>query len=333
MKILVLIDAETMFEKDPEFMGVDIEVCESMEYHTISALRELKHEVLFRSFGPDPLESVKYIMEQNVDLVFNLTEHYNGDRKQDANIAGLLELLRIPFTGSGAEGLLLCRDKITSKRLLGYHKIRLPHFFSASKGSLSIPKRIHYPIMVKPAQEDGSDGISLASIVRDRDELITRIKMIHERMDQDALCEEYIEGREIYVGITGNERLTAYPAREIKFGKTGEGGPEIATAKVKSDESYRNKWNITYEHAGLPPNLEKLVARTSKRIYRILQIRDYGRIDLRLTSAGEVVFIEANPNPNVSMGDDLAEAAEKAGTNHVGLIDRIIKLAMQRYRV
>lgn len=332
MKILALIDAETTFEKDPEFKGLNQEVRDSMEFHVISALRELNHEVLFRTFGPEPLESVKHIIEQKADLVFNLTEHYGGDRKQDANIAGLLELLKIPFTGSGAEGLLLCRDKITSKRLLGYHKIRLPHFFSAPKGSLTIPRHIHYPIMVKPAQEDGSDGISLASIVKDKDELIARIKMIHERMGQEALCEEFIEGREIYVGITGNDRLTAYPAREIKFGKTGEGGPEIATAKVKTDENYRNKWNITYDHADLPPALEKLAARTSKRIYRILQIRDYGRIDLRLTTEGEVVFIEANPNPNLARDDDLAEAAEKAGINHVALIDRIIKLAMQRYR-
>lgn len=332
MRIVALIDVETVIPEDPEFKGKNGTVRSTMEYHIISSIRALEHEVIIQTFGPDPLDSIRAVMETKPDLVFNLTEHYKGNRRQDANIAGLLELLDIPFTGTGAEGLLLCRDKVTAKRLLGYHRIRLPHFFSVPVGVFKIPKRLYYPLMVKPALEDGSDGISLASIVRDADELKTRITMIHERMKQPALCEEYIEGREIYVGLTGNDRLTAYPAREIRFGKTDEGGPQIATAKVKWDEEYRKKWAIEYVNAELPPNLERLVARVSKRIYRVLQIRDYGRIDLRLTATGEVVFIEANPNPNLASDEDLAEAALKMGIDHPTLIDRIIKLAMQRYR-
>ena len=332
MKIVVLIDQETIFADDPAFSGTSVEVRESMEFHIITAIRELKHEVVIQPFGPDPLVSIRAVMDHKPDMVFNLTEHFRGNRRQDANIAGLMELMDIPFTGTGAEGLLLCRDKVTSKRLLGYHRIRLPQFFSVPQNNVKLPKRLPFPMMVKPALEDGSDGISLASIVRDVDELKTRIKMIHERMNQPALCEEYIEGRELYVGITGNERLTAYPAREIRFGKTEEGGPQIATARVKWDEAYRKKWAIEYVHADLSPSQEQMVARVSKRIYRALQILDYGRIDLRLTASGEVVFIEANPNPNLSEGEDLAEAAEKAGVDHNTLIDRIIKLALQRYR-
>jgi len=332
MKIVVLIDLETVAAEDPEFKGKNVTVRNTMEYHIINSIRSLEHETIIQTFGPDPLESIRAVMEIKPDLVFNLTEHFKGNRRQDANIAGLLELLDIPFTGSGAEGLLLCRDKVTAKRLLGYHRIRLPHFFSVPMGAFKIPKRLYYPLMVKPALEDGSDGISLASIVRDAEELKTRITMIHDRMNQPALCEEYIEGREIYVGLTGNERLNAYPAREIRFGKTEDGGPQIATAKVKWDEEYRKKWAIEYVHADLPPNLERLVARASKRIYRVLQIRDYGRIDLRLTASGEVVFIEANPNPNLAQDEDLAEAAKKVGVDHPALIDRIIKMALQRYR-
>jgi D-alanine-D-alanine ligase len=332
MKIIVLIDAETVFPDDPEFTGAHEQVRAGMEFHIIKALRESNHEISILPFGPDPLESVRAIVAGKPDLVFNLTEHFRGNRRQDANIAGLLELMDIPFTGTGAEGLLLCRDKVTAKRLLGYHKIRLPHFFSVPPGSGKIPPRPHFPLIVKPALEDGSDGISLASIVRDVEELNTRIKMIHERMSQPALCEEYIEGREIYVGITGNERLTAYPAREIRFGKTAEGGPQIATAKVKVDEEYRKKWEIAYQHADLPPHLERLVGRVSKRIYRILQIRDYGRIDLRMTATGEIVFLEANPNPNLARDEDLAEAAHQIGIDHPALIDRILKMAQQRYR-
>ncbi len=332
MKLVVLIDQETVFAEDPDFTGSHPDVVATMEFHIIRSIRSLGHDTIILPFGPDPLATARALLDHRPDLVFNLTEHYKGNRRLDAHIAGLLELLDIPFTGSGAEGLLLCRDKITAKRLLGYHRIRLPHFFSVPQNSSKIPARLHFPMMVKPALEDGSDGISLASIVRDADELKTRIAMIHERMNQPALCEEYIEGREIYVGITGNDRLTAYPAREIRFGKTEDGGPQIATRKVKWDEEYRKKWAIEYVHADLPAPLERLVARASKRIYRILNIRDYGRIDLRLTAAGEVVFIEANPNPNLAADEDLAEAAKKAGLDHAALIDRIIKTALQRSR-
>ncbi len=332
MNIAVLIDAETIFPDDPEFEGATLAVRESMEFHIIAALRELGYDVAIQSFGPDPLIAMRSLMDAKPDLVFNLTEHFGGDRRQDANIAGLLELMGIPFTGTAAEGLLLCRDKITAKRLLGYHKIRVPHYFAMEPGSRKIPSRLHFPLIVKPAREDGSDGISLDSIVHDEAELKNRVAMIHERMQQAALCEEYIEGRELYVGITGNDRLTAYPAREIRFGKTGEGGPAIATFKVKSDADYRKKWEITYQHADLPPAQERTVARISKRVYHILQIRDYGRIDLRLTPGGDVVFLEANANPNLSDGDDLAEAAERVGVDHNTLIDRIVKLALQRGR-
>ncbi len=330
MKIIALIDIETVFPEDPDFSGKTDAVRRSVEGQVIQTLRHLQHEVMIQTFGPDPLVSVRAVADQNADLVFNMTEHFQGNRRQDANIAGLLELMHIPFTGTGAEGLLLCRDKITAKRLLGYHKIRVPHFFSVDPGSSKIPKRIYYPLIVKPAHEDGSDGISLASIVKDGEELLARIKMIHERMNQPALCEEFIEGREIYVGLTGNDRLTAYPAREVRFGKTEEGGPQIATRKVKWDEDYRKKWAIEYVHADLPDPLERAVARTSKRIYRILQMRDYGRIDLRLKADGEIVFLEANPNPNIGREEDLAEAAKKSGLEFEALIDRIVKAAAAR---
>jgi len=332
MKIAALIDTETVFENDPQFEGSNETIRATMEFHVLSALRALAHEVIVQPFGPDPLVSARGLIDHKPDLVFNLTEHFKGDRRQDAHIAGLLELIGVPFTGTGAGGLFLCRDKIAAKRLLGYHKIRVPHFFSVDPGTMQLPKRITYPLMVKPALEDGSDGISLASIVKDAAELSARISMIHERMSQPALCEEYIEGREIYVGITGNDRLTAYPAREIRFGKTEEGGPQIATARVKWDAAYRRKWAIKYDHAELDPATARNVARISKRIYRILQIRDYGRIDLRVKADGDIVFLEANPNPNLGRDEDLAEAAQKVDVNYEILIDRILKSAAMRYR-
>jgi D-alanine-D-alanine ligase len=155
--------------------------------------------------------------------------------------------------------------------------------------------------------------------------------MIHENQRQAALCEEFVEGRELYVGIIGNRRLRAFPAREILFGKKDRGGPVIATSKVKLDAAYRRRWHITYEHAELSPEIETKVARVSKRIYRALRMRDYGRIDLRLTASGELVFLEANPNPNLAADDELAEAAQQAGISHTHLVDLIVQGARRRY--
>ena len=225
----------------------------------------------------------------------------------------------------------MCRDKAICKRLLSHHRIKVPNFTTLRLGQTRLPRKLDYPLIVKPVYEDGSDGISLASLVQNAVELEQRIKIIHERMHQPAICEEYIEGREIYIGIVGNDRLKVLPARELSFGNTGEGGPNFATARVKRDDAYRKKWGISYEHADLSEALQDKLARFSKRIYRLLYIRDYGRIDLRITDRDEIVFLEANPNPDLSQGDELAESAEKAGMEYTVLIQKIINLAKRRF--
>ncbi len=330
MKIVVLVDDETVFRDDPDFEGKTDPVREGMEFHIIEALRHSGYEVEVAPFTADVIRNIQRLIETKADLVFNLTEHFRGDRRQDVNIVALLELLGLPYTGTGPTGLMLCRDKAACKRILSHHHIRLPQFITVPVNRKRPRGRMRYPALVKPVYEDGSDGISLASLVHTDEELRERVGVIHERMRQPAICEEFIEGREIYVGIVGNERLRAFPAREVRFGRSGEGGPSFATARVKWDEAYRKKWGISYEHANLPDDLERKVARIGKRIYQLLSLRDYGRIDLRLTSANEVVFLEANPNPNLAWGDDLAEAAEKAGIDHHQLVDRIAKLALRR---
>lgn len=331
MLIPALIDLETIPADDPGFEGKSDAVRESMEFHVIASLQELGHDCPVIPFGPDPLKTLYEIQGLKPDLVFNLTEHFHGDRRQDAHIAGMLELLGHRYTGSGPDALILCRDKILCKRLLGHHRIHVPRFYSVPVGMKKLRGKLPFPMIVKPAWEDGSDGISISSIVDQESDLYHRIGMIHERMKQPAICEEYIEGRELYVGLLGNERLTALPAREIRFGRTGEGGPSIATSRVKWDEAYRDKWQITYDHADLPPDEERKVAHLSKRIMRILQIRDYGRIDLRVTPQGQIVFLEANPNPNICAGEDIAEAAERIGIGHTELIQRIVNIALKRY--
>ncbi len=330
MKIVALVDHDVIIESDLQFESHSKDDRGMMERHVIQALRRKGYETYALPFGPDVRKTMDALVEQAPQLVFNLTEHFEGDRRKDSHVAALLELLHLPFTGTGPTGLMLCRDKATCKRVLGYHHIRVPQFWSVAVDKNRPAGRVRYPAIVKPVYEDGSDGISLASIVRTDDELKDRFRMIHERMKQPVICEEYVEGRELYVGVLGNDRLTALPPRELKFGNTEGAGPHIATSKVKSDKSYRKKWQIEYTDAELPPPLADRIGRISKRIYSLLSLRDYARIDLRVTAENEVVFLEANPNPDLSPDDDLALSALRGGLEYDALIGKIAQLAARR---
>jgi D-alanine-D-alanine ligase len=331
MKIALLVDPESIVPEDPQFEGSYESLLTEVEFHIAETLRHAGHEAMALSFSSDVAETFTQLRAMAPDLIFNLTEHLGGSRQMDFHVAALLDMLKIPYTGSGPEGLMLCRDKGMCKRILSHHQFKVPNFITVPRGKRASTRRLRYPVVVKPVMEDGSDGISLASLVNTEEELRERVRYIHEHIKGAAICEEFIEGRELYVGILGNQRLQALPAREIRFGTSGSKGPVIATARVKQDEAYRKKWNISYTHADLPEALEKRVARVSKRIYRLMKLRDYGRIDLRVTPAGEVYCLEANPNPDLTAGDEIAEAAEKAGIEYDQLISRIVNLALRRY--
>jgi D-alanine-D-alanine ligase len=261
-----------------------------------------------------------------------LTEQLGGDRRGDKNIASLLDMLGIKYTGSGPQGLMLSRDKRLCKDILSLHKIRVPGFISIPvKKKQQIPKHIQYPLVVKPAFEDSSEGIANASLVNAENALRERAAFIHDRWNQAAIAEEFIEGRELYVGVLGNKKLMVLPVRECHFqGPQGE-GPIMATYRVKWDYEYRQKWNIKFGFAELDDDVLKNIQRICKKVYRILQIRDYGRIDLRLRPDGKIVVLEANPNPDIAYGEEVAEAAEKAGISYEELMGKIIQLALKRY--
>ena len=268
------------------------------------------------------------------DLVFNLTEQYCGERLWDKNIVGVLEMLQIPYTGSGPMGLMLCRDKRLCKELLGHHKIRVPNFLSLPWNlKTRIPKNIQYPLVVKPALADGSEGISNASLVSNQQALEERAAFIHERWQQDVIAEEYIEGRELYVTILGNKRLKVFPARECLFDFEGEEGPRLATYQVKWNDEYRERWKIHFGFGDLDSDTFQRISRICKRIFRILHLQDYGRIDLRLRPDGRIYILEANPNPDLAYGEEVAESAEKGGCPYEELIRRIIRHALQRYAI
>ena len=331
LNIIVLVDPWTIPGNDPDFSeppGGPV-----TEYHVIGSLRALGHSVSVLGAIDDIGKIVDNLAEKKPAIVFNLTEQFGGDRRLDKNIAALLELLDIPFTGTGATGLMLARDKRLCKQLLSLHKIRVPGFVSLPRNHrIRIPKTLRYPLVVKPTFEDGSEGISNTSLVYNESSLQERTQFIHERWEQPVIAEEYIEGRELYVSILGNRKLTVFPIRECSFEHNGSEGPVLLTYRVKWNEQYRKKWNIQFGFAELEPSIEDSIKRVCKKVYRVLQMRDYGRIDLRLTPDNKLVVLEANPNPDIAYGEEVADAAEKAGINYEQLIDRILRHALRRYK-
>lgn len=330
LDIVVLMDAACIPEDDRDFMLEEPEP--TTEHHVVNALRGLGHAVRILGADHNVGEIVAALTGSRPDLVFNLTEVFRGNRRHDANIAALLEMLDIPFTGTGSTGLMLCRGKDLCKQLLSLHKIRVPGFVTLAPGRRTrVPRALRFPMVVKPAYTDGSEGIAKASLVNNLEELQQRTRLVHERWQQAALAEEYINGRELYVSIMGNNRLTVLPPREIFLPRETE-GPALATYRVKWDYAYRDKWNIRFGPAQLEPDVMAGITRTCKKVFRILQLKDYARIDVRLTPEDRMFILEVNPNPDIAYGDEVAESAEKAGIGYHALIDRIIRLAMRRYQ-
>lgn len=331
LKVTVLVDASTVPSDDPEFK--DPEGKQITEYHVVEALRLLGHQVSVIGVFDNLEAIVRNIKEIQPDVIFNLTEQYCGERLWDKNITAVLELLQFPFTGSSTIGLMLCRDKRLCKQLLGIHHIRVPNFISLPCNQTPrVPKKIHYPLVVKPALADGSEGISNASLVFNEEALKERSLFIHERWHQDVIAEEYIEGREMYVTVLGNKRLTVFPPRECLFDFDGEKGPNLATYRVKWNDEYRERWGIHFGFADLDEETQNRIGHVCKKIFRVLHLQDYARIDLRLRPDGKICILEVNPNPDLAFGEEVAEAAEKAGWPYEKLISQIIKQALKRYQ-
>src|SRR5256886_1310898 len=268
------------------------------------------------------------------DVLLNLVEQFKNNRAFDQNIVSFLEMQGLPFTGCGSTGLTLCKHKGISKKILGYHRIHTPEFVTIARGKrIARPRRLKFPILVKPLKEEASLGISQASFVENDEQFKERAQFIHEKYDNDVIAEEYIEGRELYVSILGNHRLQVFPIRELVFKEVPPDEPKIATYKAKWDEEYRKRWGLQNRFAeGLDPTVASRIERTCKRIYRLLTIDGYARLDLRLTSNNEVYFIEANPNPILAEDEDFAKAAIKANLSYPQLIQRIIRLGLHTVR-
>ena len=250
----------------------------------------------------------------------------------DSHVVSYLELLKLPYTGCNPRGLFLARSKAITKKIAAYHRVRVPAFFVVGRGRK--PKRpgsLRFPLFVKSASEESSLGIAQASLVDGDEKLAERVRFVHESVGTDALVEQYIEGRELYVAAIGNERVRTLPVWELDFGKLAETGEPIATERVKHSLEYQKKHGIDARQAGnLEPDLVRALERTTRRVYRMLELDGYARVDYRLTPAGELYLLEANPNPKIAEKEEFASAALAAGLPYRQLIQRIVSLALAR---
>jgi D-alanine-D-alanine ligase len=304
------------------------------EYDVTSSLRKLGHDVRCLGVLDSLTELRTAIADWEPDIVFNLLEEFDGIVTYDQHVVAFLELMRQPYTGCNPRGLLLSRDKTLAKQLLAFHRIATPQFTVFRRGArVHVPRKLRFPLFVKSTVEDASLGIAQASVVEDAARLKERIEFVHEQIKSDALVEEYIEGRELYVGIMGNERLTRLPVWEMVFGSMPDSLAAIATRKVKWDKRYQAKYGITTHAAeDLPPAVLTALDRLSRRIYRALGLSGYARMDFRVNAQGQVYVLEANANPNLEAAEDFAESARAAGTSYAELLVRLIDLGL-KYRV
>jgi D-alanine-D-alanine ligase len=300
-------------------------------YDVVNTLRKARHEVRVLGVQHELRPIRAEIDSYQPDIVFNLLEEFHGEPAYDQNVASYLELIRIPYTGCNPRGLMLSRGKDLSKKLVHYHRIPTPAFavFPMNR-KIVRPERLKFPLIVKSLSEDASLGIAQKSLVDSDEKLKERVEFIHEKIRTAAIAEQYIDGRELYVGVLGNERMRVFPIWELEF---GEAASRIATAKVKFDVKYQEDRGIVQGPAEkLAPELHKRIHNLTRRICRTLELDGYARIDFRLSADGIPYFIEANPNPEIARHEVFAESAAADGMKYSEMLRRIIALGLQRAR-
>lgn len=304
------------------------------EYDVVSTLHDLRHEV--RTVGVEnelgPIRQA--IEERRPHIALNLLEAFGGHAVYDANIVAYLELLGVPYTGCNPRGLLLSRDKGLSKKLLSYHRVRCPGFaVFPRQRTVRRPRRLEFPLIVKAVNEDASFGIAQASVVHSDEKLRERVEFIHDSVGVGAIAEQYIEGRELYVGVLGNRRLDVFPVWELFLGELAERSRPIATERVKFSSAYQRKHGIRWGRAeGLSDKETAALQVLAKRVYRALELSGYARIDFRLDGEGRPWVLEANPNPDIGYGSELPESAHDAGVAYEKLVQRILNLGLRWHR-
>lgn len=327
LRILVLVHEDLVPPDSIEGLADEQWMPVKTEFDVTATLREMGHEVRALGVGSDFSVVTKAVEIHKPDMAFNLLEEFGGVGVYDAHVVSFLEMISLPYTGSNPRGLMLAHNKAVSKMICRYHRISVPDFHVFPMGrKVRRPAKLAFPLLVKSLTEEGSIGIAEASVVHSDEQLTERVDYVHRKVNTDAIAEQYIDGREFYVGVLGNDRLQTFPPFELIFKNLREGAPNIATSRIKWDNAYREKTGVDTVQAELDEALAGRIAHFCKRAYRALMLSGYARMDLRLAGDGKLYLLEANPNPEIAYGEDYAESAERAGIGYEQLLQRILRL-------
>lgn len=330
MKVAMLVDADLLPADDPQCERLHHGHLADDHYWVMNALRRLGHQSLVIPFGPTVQVAVENLLAFAPDVVFNYMEQIGGDRLKAVHVTGLLELLRLPYTGSGTLAQSISLDKALTKELLRFHEVPVPEFFVARPGETCLPRELEFPLFVKPVHGGGKEGISLRSLARSRRSLEARIAEVHRSYQQPAICESYIEGRELTIAVMGNERLETFPARELVFSDKYANGPRFMTERVLENSKYRARWDIKMCDADLTSAQQRELAHLSKVAYRAIGLQGYGRLDIRLGLDGRFYVIEVNANP--ALRPPVASLIQPWGAlPYEQLIAKVLKLALEKH--
>lgn len=329
-RVLVMTNDYTLPPANVVESELDRDNCEwIMQYDVISHLSKLGYDVQSLGLSSDLVPLQEKVAAFKPDIVFNLIYEFAGESIFDQNVVAFLELLGVRFTGSNPRSLMMARNKAIAKKILRFHEVQTPHFEVFAKGEPLVKKvELRYPVIVKCLTEDASLGISQASLVHSDEKLIERVANIHETYNCDAIAEEFIEGREVSVGVIGNQKLTAFPSWELLFENSEAPEREFYHTYAKWNNAYRKRKGIRTQRAGLPKALEQEVSKTAKRAYRALELSGYARIDFRITKDNDIHVIEANPCPDLSLTEDFAVSALASGLGYSQLIKKIVTLGL-----
>ena len=334
LRILVLVHEDLIPPAD--IKGVpDAEIVQwKTEYDVVTTLKQLGHDVEVLGVRADLGVIRAALLEFKPDIAFNLLEEFHDNPLYDHHVAGYLELMQQSYTGCNPRGLLIAHDKALSKKILSYHRIRVPKFSVYPRGRKPrLSTKLRYPLIVKSLYEEGSYGISQASIVHTAEKCLERIAYLHEKLRTPVIVEEFVDGRELYLSIIGNQRVEVLPLVELAFGNLPDGNYRIATSKVKWDWKYQQEQQIELQ---IPTDLDdttlRKLKRLGRRIYRVLDLTGYARIDLRLHDNGDVYVLEANANPDVGYGEELSVAGEAVGIDYPQLLQKIVNLGLRYHQ-
>jgi len=317
----------TYLEKD----GGDI--TDTSVAHIEEALKALKHQVSILAIHGDLQDLIAGLAKQKPDLVFNLMEMFGKNWQGDVGVAGLLQLLEYKFTGGGPGEFYLRQDKGLAKKILAFDQIATPNFavFNENAG-FETGGNLRMPLFVKPLRADSSQGIDAGSLVHDTKELMQRVKMINEKIKDSALAEEYIDGREFYVGVLGNEEAVALPPIEMDFSGLPADAPHFMDHKakwVKKSKAYQGTKPVVAE---IPDELRAKLHKISLTACRALRVLDYARVDLRVAETGEIYVLEVNSSCDLDKNGEFAMAAAAGGLDYRTLISQIVEVALDRYQ-